>query len=207
MNPSLAPMITAKCPSVGNAHSARHIGLGGSRGTSNLGFTLIELMTVVAIVGVLATLGLVAYRKFITSSKTSEATYMVGSIRAAEESYRAETLGYLSVSAGFATYYPKDSVGNFKSAWDNPSHGDYTTWRQLGVRSDGPVYYGYKVAAGTAGTAIPALTGLKTPPTFPTPTEPWYVIQARGDVDGNGIYSYVCGSSFTGEMYIEGDGE
>src|SRR5215470_6535239 len=75
------------------------------------GFTLIELMTVVVIVGVLATLGLVAYRKFITSSKTSEAIYMVGSIRAAEESYRAETLRYLDVSSGFSKLYPATTPG------------------------------------------------------------------------------------------------
>jgi hypothetical protein len=75
------------------------------------------------------------------------------------------------------------------------------------VRSDGPVYYGYRVAAGTAGQAIPALTGLANPPAFPAPSEPWYLIQARGDVDGNGIYSYVAGSSFTGEIYVENEGE
>jgi prepilin-type N-terminal cleavage/methylation domain-containing protein len=178
-----------------------------ARSQRERGFTLIELMTVVAIVGVLATLGLVAYRKFITSSKTSEAIYMVGSIRAAEESYRAETLAYLSVSAGFATYYPVDAVGRTKNAWDNPSHTDVTRWRQLGARSDGPVYYGYKVAAGTAGGAIPALTGLTSAPVWPAPTEPWYVIQARGDVDGNGIYSYVAASSYTSEIYVENEGE
>src|SRR5437588_12322613 len=98
---------------------------------SQRGFTLIELLTVVAIVGILATLGLVAYRKFITSSKTSEAIYMVGSIRAAEESYRAETLRYLDVSAGFTKLYPTETPGAFKSAWDNPSHADITAWRQL----------------------------------------------------------------------------
>jgi prepilin-type N-terminal cleavage/methylation domain-containing protein len=178
-----------------------------ARRTRARGFTLIELLTVVAIVGVLATLGLVAYRKFITSSKTSEAIYMVGAIRAAEESYRAETLSYLSVSAGFSSYYPQDTVGAKKSAWDNPSHTDVTRWRQLGVRSDGPVYYGYRVAAGLAGDKIPTLTGLAKPPTWPTPTEPWYIIQARGDVDGNGVYSYVAGSSFTGEIYVENEGE
>ena len=169
-------------------------------------FTLIELLTVVAIVGVLATLGLVAYRKFITSSKSSEAIYMVGSIRAAEESYRAETLRYLNVSAGFSKLYPNTTVGAYKSAWDAPSHSDYSTWRQLGARSDGPVYYGYKVAAGLAGTTPPAL-GIKTSPTWPTTTEPWYVIESRGDVDGNGVQSFVTGSSFTGEIYVENEGE
>lgn len=170
------------------------------------GFTLIELLTVVVIVGILATLGLVAYRKFITSSKTSEAIYMVGSIRAAEESYRAETMQYLNVSAGFSKAYPAEKPGAFKSAWDNPTHSDYATWRQLGARADAPVYYGYKVAAGLAGATPPAL-GIANSPTWPATTEPWYVIEAKGDVDGNGVFSFVTGSSFTGEIYVEAEGE
>ena len=70
------------------------------RGERERGFTLVELMTVVAMVAILALIAVVSYRKFLLSSKTSEATYMVGAIRSAEESYRAETLTYLSVSAG-----------------------------------------------------------------------------------------------------------
>jgi prepilin-type N-terminal cleavage/methylation domain-containing protein len=170
------------------------------------GFTLIELMIVVAIVGVLSTIGLVSYHRFVTSAKTSEAIGMVGSIRAAEESYRAETLSYLDVSAGFSKYYPDGNVGAKKTAWDTPAHSDYVRWRQLGARSDGPVYYGYKVAAGTAGGTIPALN-LVSPPTFAAPTEPWYVIEAVGDVDGNGVTSHVAGSSYTGEIYVENEGE
>ncbi|HEX9294777.1 MAG TPA: prepilin-type N-terminal cleavage/methylation domain-containing protein [Polyangiaceae bacterium] len=177
-----------------------------SRPASQRGFTLIELLTVVVIVGILATIGLVAYRKFITSSKTSEAIYMVGSVRSAEESYRAETLAYLYVSDGFDTFYPTGSVGAFKTAWDNASHKDYTRWRQLGARSDGPVYYGYKVAAGVAGEKPPKLDIAKSP-TWSATTGPWYVIEAKGDVDGNATFSYVAGSSFTGEVYVENEGE
>src|SRR6188768_4466360 len=88
-------------------------------------FTLLELMTVVTIVGILATLGLVAYRRFITSSKSSEAIYMVGAIRASEESYRAETLTYLDVSVGFSNYYPTATVGTKKTGWDATAHPDY----------------------------------------------------------------------------------
>jgi prepilin-type N-terminal cleavage/methylation domain-containing protein len=170
------------------------------------GFTLIELLTVVVIVGILATLGLVAYRKFITSSKTSEGIYMVGSIRAAEESYRAETMRYIDVTSGFSKSYPAEKPGAFKSAWDNPTHTDYPNWRQLGARADSPVYYGYKVAAGLAGQTPPAL-GIASSPTWPATTEPWYIIESKGDVDGNGVFSFVTGSSFTGEIYVEAEGE
>src|SRR3954449_7603842 len=103
-------------------------------------------MTVVVIVGVLAMIGLVSYRKFILSSKTSEAIYMVGSIRSAQESYREETLKYLDV--GFTTYFPAANPGAFKTVWAP----DTTTtlglnWAQLSVHPDGPVYYGYMCAA------------------------------------------------------------
>lgn len=138
------------------------------RHASERAFTLLELMTVVAIVGVLATLGLVAYRKFIASAKSSEAIYMVGAIRAAEESYRAETLTYLNVTAAFDKFYPHAATvpGNMKLAWDAPTHPDYAAWRQLGARPDGPVYYGYKVAAGLAGAVPPALD-IAASPTWP----------------------------------------
>jgi len=169
-------------------------------------FTLIELMVVVAIVGVLAMIGLVSYRKFILAAKTGEAVGMVGSIRAAEESYRSETLSYLNVSAGYSKYYPDGSVGQKKTAWDAPAHTDYTRWRQLGARADGPVYYGYKIAAGTAGDTIPALS-IANPPTFAAPNEPWYIIEAIGDVNGDGVFSRVAGSSYTGEIYVENEGE
>jgi prepilin-type N-terminal cleavage/methylation domain-containing protein len=174
------------------------------------GFSLIELMAVVAIVGVLAVIGVVSYRKFILSSKTSEAVYMVGSIRSAEESYRAEALTYLDVSATFPTYYPAAAPGKFKTAWPDPNPaatGDAKAWGQLGVRSDSPVMYGYSVSAKAAGTAPPTLPTAQAF-TWPNPTiEPWYVILAMGDLNADGVPSYVVGSSFTGEVYVENDGE
>jgi prepilin-type N-terminal cleavage/methylation domain-containing protein len=49
------------------------------------GFTLIEMMIVVVIVGVLAMLAVVGFRKLVQSSHVSEATNMVQNIRVAQE--------------------------------------------------------------------------------------------------------------------------
>jgi hypothetical protein len=68
------------------------------------------------------------------------------------------------------------------------------------------VRFGYAVVAGPPG---------KTPPdpatarrhVWGTPNQNWYVIQAAGDMDGNGTFSYYVASSFTGEVYWEKEGE
>src|ERR1700722_20113638 len=62
------------------------------------GFTLVEMMIVVAIVSVLAMLAVVGYRKLIMSAHTTEATQMVQSIRTAQEAYHAETQTYVSTT-------------------------------------------------------------------------------------------------------------
>ena len=58
------------------------------------GFTLIELMIVVAIIGILAAIAIPNFVKFQCRSKQSEGKGNLKSLYVAEESYRAETDTY-----------------------------------------------------------------------------------------------------------------
>jgi hypothetical protein len=47
-----------------------------------------------------------------------------------------------------------------------------------------------------------------SPINWPNPTtEPWFVVQARGDADGIGPQSTLVSSSFNGEIYVENESE
>ncbi len=54
------------------------------------GVTLIELMIVVAIVGILAAVAIPAYNDYVTRSRRSDAFTALETVRAAQEMYRAE---------------------------------------------------------------------------------------------------------------------
>ncbi len=172
------------------------------------GFTLIELLTVVAMIGVLSALALVGFKKYMNSSRTADARAIIGAIRVAEESYRSETLTYLTTSPGGLTdYYPANLPNGKKRHWVQPSHANKDLWMTLNVVTDSPTQYVFAVVAGAPGAAIPN-TNTSFKPSWPNPTtEPWYVIQAAGDADSDGIFCYLVSSSFSGEIYTENETE
>jgi type IV pilus assembly protein PilA len=174
----------------------------------NRGFTLVELMAVVAIVAVLATLATYGVNKYIQSSKSSEAIQMLGAIKAAQEQYRAETFTYKDVSGGQSklTYYPQKDPGKNAAAWGAPTDPEGIAYRELGVSADAPVRFVYGCAAGSGNVGIPApgMTVANWPQTI---QQPWYVVQARGDLDGDKIESIFVSSSFTSRIFTDKEGE
>lgn len=92
---------------------------------SRRGFTLVELMIVVAVVGVLAVIALVGFQKYQRSAASGEARAMLQNIRGSEDAYKAEVLSYKECPTGAANmngpYYPRD-----QSVLSSPGANDGT---------------------------------------------------------------------------------
>jgi type IV pilus assembly protein PilA len=183
------------------------------------GFTLVELMVVIAIVAVLAVIAIVAYRSILNSSKVSEAQHMVNAIRSAQEAYHAETLRYADVSASATSTYPASAPGQFKTQWGaacGSACNASPTWTDLGVHVDGPVQFGYVTKAGAAGIApTPAsiVVNAKTVTLPANPATDWYFIGATADLDGKGGTGFGAGNtnvyatSWSNEVWVDNDGQ
>jgi len=178
------------------------------------GFTLVELLVVIAIVSVLSALAIGGYRRYVHSAQSSEVRVVFGQIRSGEESYRAETLKYLSCSGTLSTYYPNTAPDDSRWVWENAGDTRYTNttngWAMLGVHPGAPVRYGYAVIANTAPTAPgPLDSSFANPPVWPTnftAGTPWFVVAARNKHIQSMGPSLAVTTSWDGTVYNEGDG-
>ena len=202
-----------RLPAKGDSFQCRSVHSGWQRlaKTKARGVTLIELVIVVAMVSILATLATVGYRRYILSAKTGEATQMIGSIKSAQEAFKSETFRYLDVSPALDTPYPQGDlaeVGTKKFSWED---GDPASSRKnlktLGVSSTDPVYYGYASVAGSASQQLPDLPLDFAQPDWSDPGGPWYLVVAMADLDGDGTYGAYASSSFTAQIASLRQGE
>ena len=175
------------------------------------GFSLIETMIVIGLIGVLALVATIAYRRWVRTTYLNEAQDMVANIRAAEESFKAENGGYLDVSTGLGPGYdyPLATPGQKKTAWGGAcTTCGAGTWAALNIQPSGPVSFGYSLRATNDGTlTLPAITVNGAALDTSALRAPWYFIEADGDLDGNGVFTKVYASSATSQIFIDNEGE
>jgi len=151
------------------------------RNKAQKGFTLIELMIVVAIIGILAAVAIPAFMKYIKKSKTSEARQFVKKIYDGARAYYMdrngrETFADADTGAQFPATPTTNTVpaqGACCSAGDKcmPNASQWTdeTWVALQFSVDDPHYYSYQYTSANV-------------------TQSFYG-RAFGDLDCNGTYS------------------
>jgi prepilin-type N-terminal cleavage/methylation domain-containing protein len=154
-----------------------------SNASRHAGFTLIELMIVVAIIGILAAVAIPSFQLFQLRTKAGEVRLNLVAIRSAEGGYFGEFGTYVPMLPAPGPAGLAGGVGATKRVWLPPldcqppinlaSPGHCI----MGFLPEGPTFYNYAVStAGGLGAGLPPNVS--------------YFADAESDVDGDGVLNY-----------------
>ncbi len=77
------------------------------------GFTMLELLMVVIIIGILATLAVPQYMNFVEKARAAEAVNTMGAIRSAENLYKLENGSYTSNPNNLGITFPVSGTNTY----------------------------------------------------------------------------------------------
>jgi len=162
------------------------------------GFTLIELMIVVIILGVLAAIAVPSFLQPFHYSKTSEVQALLRDIGAKQEAFKAEFGQYLNVSGtmDFAKRRPAAAPrSDFGWVDWTPVDGDPIddAWKRLGFRPQSAVRFGYVVVAG-----LPGVTVSGVPAGLANTNDHWWAAVGYGNLNASGA----TGAGDTTQYYL-----
>jgi type IV pilus assembly protein PilA len=115
------------------------------------GFTLIELMIVVAIIGILASIAIPNFLRYQLRSKSSEAAVNLGAIKTSEIAYYGSHDSFVEAGRNPAVT-PDDQRHPFNPALDDG-------WKDLGWQPEGAVYFVYQIASSASDTFAASALG------------------------------------------------
>jgi type IV pilus assembly protein PilA len=165
--------------------------------------TLVELMVVVSIIGALAALAIVGYRRLVMRGKASEAENAVLAMTVGIREFYEKHKGYLDCSTSFDDFYPMKPNAK-KHVLNNSSHGAYECWSSYRVKM-GPSFVSFAVRAGTKDDAVPATPAITY---SQKPTGPWFILVGTTDLDEDGTFGrYVVSSFEPGVIHRLNEGE
>jgi len=132
------------------------------------GFTLIELMIVVAIIGILVVVAVPNFRDYQFRSRRSEGFTNISSLAKAQRSFSAEFNRYMGAAPS-----PLDPLGATPANWEASAAGEFAA---VGWKPEGEVYFRYDTNAADID---------------PGCCDGCFTSTAYSDIDGNGLVAAV----------------